>query len=64
MTVDQLINKLKKMPKDVKVYVANDKMYIDGVYEVVSSEVSYFPSNNFVVIGTDYKHIFKNEKEK
>ena len=56
MTVKQLINKLKKMPEDATVFVENNNTYINGVYEVVSSEVEYFDYDNSVVVGTDYKH--------
>lgn len=57
MTVKQLINKLKKMPENATVFVINNAMYIDGTYQVVSSEVDYFPYDNYVIIGTDYKHM-------
>ena len=56
MTVKQLINKLKKMPEDATVYVYNTDAYVNGSYEVVSSEVEYFDYDNSVVVGTDYKH--------
>ena len=56
MTVKQLINKLKKMPEDATVFVYNDNAYVNGSYEVVSSEVECFDYDNSVVIGTDYKH--------
>lgn len=55
MKVKQLINKLKKMPKDAIVAVANNEMYVDGIYKVTSREIDYFPDDNLVVIGTDYK---------
>jgi len=59
MTVKQLINKLKKMPEDATVVVVNDKMYVDGTYQVTSKEVDYFLEYDFVIIGTDYKRKVK-----
>jgi len=59
MTVNQLINKLKKMPEDARVVIENDFMYVKGIYQVVSSEVEYYPEDNIVVVGTDYEEKVK-----
>lgn len=56
MTVKQLINKLKNMPEDARVVIENDAMYVNGIYQVVSSEIEYYPEDNIVIVGTDYKN--------
>lgn len=53
MTVERLIKKLQKMPQDATVTVYNDKMYVDGEYEV--SYVETYDCKTVAIV-TDYKH--------
>ena len=54
MTVAQLISKLQKMPQDSIVTVFNDKLYVDGEFEVTGIETYDCKT---VSIITDYKKI-------
>ena len=53
MTVAQLKRKLNKMPDDAVVIVANDNVYINGLYK--ATNVSLF-DNDYVYIEADYEH--------
>ena len=53
MTVKELINELKEYPKDSKIMVYNDEMYIDGAYDV--RKVSEYV-NGTVLIESDFEN--------
>lgn len=56
MTVEQLIKKLKKFPKDAIVTISNDNSYYNGEYKVTSVETYDCKT---VEICTDYKKMIK-----
>ena len=58
MTVEQLIKKLQRMPKDATVTVINNNMYVNGEYEVNS--VTHWEDHT-VAIRTDYRHNMDND---
>lgn len=53
MTVEKLINKLNKLPKDAEVIIENDELYITGYYKVTN--VNNF-DNNTVLITSNHKN--------
>lgn len=61
MTVEQLIRKLKRMPQDATVTMANNDFFINGEYKVTSVETY---DGLIVEICTDYKHKIGMEYEK
>ena len=53
MTVEKLINKLNKLPKEAEVIIENDELYITGYYKVTN--VNSF-DNNTVLITSNHKN--------
>lgn len=60
MTVEQLIKKLSKLPKDAIITVANDEMFEQGEY--IATGVVYWKEDNAVSIETDYSELLHEEK--
>lgn len=60
MTVDQLIKKLSKMPKDSKVLFPNNDFYIKGIYDVDSVDNE---GDGTVLLDSRYKKNYLAESE-
>lgn len=58
MTVEQLIKKLEKCPKDAIVTMSNDNSYYNGEYKVTSVETYDCKT---VEICTDYKKMLNEQ---
>ena len=62
MKASTLINKLKKLPPDTEIVVDNNDVYVPGIYKATTKEIDYYPDENIVVIGTDYKYKLEDGK--